>query len=238
MRLLSWMLGALVAVGVFAGALMLRDRARPYEARPEAERPALLLLTSLPIVFPERFALDSPRSPVLEALQARYRVAPISVADAASLGSHRLLLMVQPRAQPAEILVQLDSWVRNGGRVLLLADPALQWPSRRPLGDPLAPPLAFADTGLLGHWGLQLDAPGKLENTRSTVDGRSIRTAAPGTLSSTEANCRVGEGGFIALCDVGRGRAIVIADADFVDAKRFGSGNMQLLLAELATLER
>lgn len=237
MRLLLWMLGALIAVGAIAGAFLARDRTRPYEARPVAERPDLLLLTSLPIVFPERFALDSSASPVLEALQGRYRVNPISVADTASLGGHHLLLMVQPRAQPAEVLVQLDSWVRNGGHVLLLADPALQWPSDRPLGDALRPPFAFADTGLLGHWGLRLDAPARLENREVKADGWTLRAAAPGTLAATSSDCRVADGAFVARCAVGRGSVTVVADADFVDAERFGRANVRLLLAELGALE-
>ena len=67
--------------------------------------------------------------------------------------------MAHPLAQTAENLVALDAWVRGGGRVLLLADPMLEWPSKRPLGDPLRPPPMFMDTGLLAHWGLRLDAP-------------------------------------------------------------------------------
>ena len=54
--------------------------------------------------------------------------------------------MVQPQAQPAAVLVELDQWVRGGGHVLLLADPALEWPSERPFGDPLRPPLAYPET--------------------------------------------------------------------------------------------
>ena len=84
---------------------------------------------------------------------------PISVTDGAELAKGRLLLMAQPQAQTPENLVTLDSWVRAGGKALLLADPMLEWPSERPLGDPLRPPPMFADTGLLGHWGLRLDAP-------------------------------------------------------------------------------
>ena len=95
----------------------------------------------------------------LQALRARYKVVPISVTDGAELAKGRLLLMAQPLAQTAENLVILDDWVRSGGRVLLLADPMLEWPSQRPLGDPLRPPPMFADTGLLAHWGLRLDAP-------------------------------------------------------------------------------
>ena len=74
-----------------------------------------------------------------------------------ALKARRLLLMAHPRAQPAEVLVELDQWVRGGGQLLLLADPRLDWHSERPLGDRLRPPPAFADTGLLGHWGLRLE---------------------------------------------------------------------------------
>ena len=232
-----WLVAALLVVALLAAVFLNRQEAPTYGSRPEAERPELLLLTSLPIVFPERFALDSGGSPLLAALQGRYRLAPISVADMASLKGHRLLLMAQPRAQPPEVLVELDSWVRLGGRVLLLADPALQWPSDRPLGDPLRPPFAFADTGLLGHWGLRLDAPESLQGANVEADGRTIRTAAPGHLAATSANCRTGDRGIIARCAIGRGKAIVIADADFIDAKRFGDANLHLLLAELAALE-
>ena len=115
---------------------------------PAAQRPTLLLLTSLPLVFGEDFSLQDGGSPALKALETRYRVVPISVTDRRELAKGRLLLMAQPLAQPAEDLVALDQWVRRGGRVLLLADPMLEWPSERPLGDPLRPPPMFMDTGL------------------------------------------------------------------------------------------
>jgi hypothetical protein len=218
-------------------AFLSRERAPKYQDRQEAARPELLLLTSLPIVFPERFALDAAPPPTLEALKGRYQVRPISVADTASLEGHRLLLMAQPRAQPPEMLVELDSWVRGGGRVLVLADPALQWPSDRPLGDALRPPIAFADTGLLEHWGLRIAAPAKLGTQTMTAGGQDVRTLSPGTLHAIGANCRT-EGEFAARCAIGRGRVTVIADADFIDSHRFGEGNLQLLFAELAALEQ
>src|SRR6476646_2804364 len=102
--------------------------------------PTSLLLTSLPLVFSENFSLQDGGSPALEALETRYRVIPISVTDGAELAKGRLLLMAQPRAQTAENLVVLDQWVRLGGRVLILADPMLEWPSGLPLGDALRPP--------------------------------------------------------------------------------------------------
>jgi hypothetical protein len=65
-----------------------------------------------------------------------------------------LLLAAQPQALTAERLVALDKWVRDGGRLVLLADPLLRFDSSRPLGDRFRPPLRYPDTGLLAHWGL------------------------------------------------------------------------------------
>jgi hypothetical protein len=232
--------GALLVAAVTA-ALWYNARPDELAERPPGHRPELLLLTSLPIVFPDKFSLEGGASPALEALRRRYRVVPISVADRASLAGHRLLLMAQPQAQTAEILVELDQWVRGGGRVLLLADPALQWPSERPLGDPLRPPFAFSDTGLLGHWGLRLDAPISLGVKTVETGGRTIRTAAPGELTATAANCAVGEVRLIAHCRIGKGRATVIADADFLDVevvRGADTAKLGLLLSQLASLEK
>jgi hypothetical protein len=206
-------------------------------ARAEGERPQLLLLTSLPILFPEDMRLKSKSAPVLAALRARYAVVPVSIADRASLDGHRLLLMAQPQAQPAEVLVELDDWVRRGGHVLLLADPALEWPSRRPLASPLRPPLAYPDTGLLGHWGLRLDEPDALGPKTVRIGSDSVRAASPGTLVATGGSCSV-ESGLVAHCQIGRGEATVIADADFINAVNSQPANLTFLLRELDRLER
>jgi hypothetical protein len=201
-----------------------------------SSRPRLLLLTSLPIVFPEGFTLKGSKSPVLEKLEESFRVYPISIADRASLRGSKLLLMVQPQAQPAAVLVELDQWVRGGGHVLLLADPALEWPSERPFGDPLRPPLAYPDTGLLAHWGLRLYAPARLGPKSVKAGEGDIRTTAPGEMAATSADCTVEEGGFKAHCKIGRGEATVIADADFIDSERFGDSGLDLLAGELERL--
>ena len=237
---------ALVAAAVIAvlAAVVLLSLARRAPAvppeRPPAERPELMVLTTLPIVFPEQLTLDAPASPALEALQSRYRVVPISVSAGSELGGRKLLLMAQPQAQPAEALVDLDEWVRRGGRVLLLADPALEWPSERPLGDLLRPPLAFADTGLLGHWGLRLEPPGDGGPAARDVNGRVLRTGSAGTLVATGRNCATVANGLIARCRLGQGDATVIADADFLNSGSRGqaSAHYGLLLDELALLEQ
>jgi hypothetical protein len=215
-----------------------RNEAKPLPPRPPRQRPTLLLLTSLPIVFGEDFSLENNGSPALKALERRYRVVPISVSDSRELSRGRLLLMAHPPAQPAEDLVALDQWVRDGGRVLLLADPMLEWPSERPLGDPLRPPPMFMDTGLLKHWGLRLDAAGKRGPRSQRLGGYEVTTVSPGELFGA---CGIDRGRLVAHCRIGKGRATVVADADLLDPDRLGAGaahNLDGVLGELAGLER
>jgi hypothetical protein len=195
----------------------------------------LALLTSLPLVFGESFGLEDGGSAALARLEQRYNVQPIGVADAAGLSGQRLLLMAHPRAQPAEALVELDQWVRQGGRVLLLADPRLDWPSELPLGDRLRPQPAFADTGLLAHWGLELGGPDPADQVQAGNGRFDVKTSSPGRLESRQ--CKLSGDGFVARCRVGKGRATIIADADFLNVEDEGSENLNLLLDELARLE-
>ena len=204
--------------------------------RTPAERPRLLLLTSLPIVFGEDFSVQHNGSPALDALQRHYQVVPISTAAAPELAKGRLLLMAQPLGQAPQDLVALDDWVRSGGRVLILADPFLEWPSDRPLGDPQRPPPTFVDTGLLGHWGLRLDAPDQRGPKRLHLGGYSIEVVSPGVLSG---RCAISANRLSARCNIGKGRATVVADADLLDVADLSpdaSENLKGLLAELATL--
>jgi hypothetical protein len=223
-RKIWWIGAALLLAAGGAVALAVADGPDAPAAREASERPTLALLTSLPLTFGERFGLDG-GSPALTRLEQRYGVVPVPVADAASLKGQKLLLMAHPRAQPAEVLVELDQWVRGGGRVVLLADPLLSWESVRPLGDPLRPPPVFADTGLLAHWGVELSASGPGDIP--------VETASPGKLISKR--CELASGGFIARCSVGKGRATIIADADFLNG---GPKNLDFLIDELARLER
>ena len=234
---------ALLAAGLIAVAALayIADRkvTTPPPANAVTAKPTLMLLTTLPLVFAETFGLDGGGSPALVALAMRYRVMPIGIADASTLGKkRRLLLMAHPLAQPAEALVDLDRWVRGGGRLLLLADPMLEWPSERPLGDPLRPPPAFADTGLLAHWGLRLDAPDARGPKERSLGGLEILTVSPGSLVG---KCAISNDRLVAHCRIGKGQATIVADADFLDVDHLAgptANNLKALLAELAALER
>jgi hypothetical protein len=236
-RALIFAVIALVGAVIAAASFTSREPV-PLPPRAAAERPRLLLLTSLPLLFSEGFSLSGGGSAALTRLQTRYNVVPISVTEPRELAKGRLLLMAHPLAQPAEDLVALNDWVRRGGRVLLLADPMLEWPSKRPLGDPLRPPPMFMDTGLLSHWGLRLDAPEARRPAVRSLGGFHIVTVSPGALSGT---CSISNDGLVAHCRVGKGEATIVADADFLNSDRLGSRashNLDGLLAELASLER
>jgi hypothetical protein len=227
---------ALVLLGIaLTGVAALALNA--YRQRPStSEKTPLMVLTGLPIIFGEEFSLKGAGSPALKALESDFHVEPISTTDARELRGP-LLLMAQPPAQTSENLVALDAWVRRGGRVLLLADPLLEWPSSRPLGDPLRPPAMFVDTGLLGHWGLRLDAPEARGPAIRTLAGYRIATVSPGALYGS---CSISADRLVAECRVGKGWAVVVADADLLNVGVLGrdaKDNLPAVVKELAWLK-
>ena len=107
------------------------------------------------------------------------------------------------------------------------------------MGDVLRPPPAFADTGLLGHWGLRLEGSRDSGQVKRELNGFTILTSSPGRLSGK--SCDIGKDGFVARCTIGKGKVTVIADADLLrlfDGDGLGADNNEALIAELAALER
>ena len=194
----------------------------PASSEPQgSDKPRLALLTSLPLLFDEGFSLESSGSPALAALEQDFVVEPIAIADAASLEGHDLLLMAHAPAQTAEALVDLDGWVRDGGRVLLLADPRLAYRSSLPLGDNRRPLSEFPDTGLLAHWGVDLVGPIFDDPPAQSGEDVFFGSVGRGAFAVTKPECRLGDfhwqqPGFLAICDLGKGQARLMADADFL----------------------
>ena len=217
-----------------AAALMALAACRADTAPVPAIKPTLYVLTSLPLLFDEGFAIGPATGEAAVLLREHYTLKPIDLPSQLPPGA--TLLAAQPRALPAEELVVLDAWVRGGGRMLLLADPMLEWPSERPFGDRLRPPLAYADTGLLLHWGLRLDAPDKrgLHSFRNEM--ADVDTLSPGRIVKIGSDCKTDDVAISAFCRLGRGEATVIADADWlnVEAVRAAGGKTQ---GNLVTLE-
>ena len=99
------------------------------------------------------------------------------------------------------------------------------------------PPM-FADTGLLGHWGLRLDSPDAPGTAVRQLAGYRVVTVSPGALYG---GCSISPDRLVADCHLGKGEAIVVADADFIGTDKLGDGashNLDGLVAELARLEQ
>jgi len=231
-------IAALTAAAMALTACKADSPAPTAPPRETAARPTLMLLTTLPLMFGDSFGLEGNGSPALEALETRYTVRPVAVADAKTLTQGKLLLMAHPLAQPAEALVDLDAWVRGGGRLLLLADPVLDWHSELPLGDVRRPPPGFADTGLLKHWGLRLDAPDERGPMLRRLGSHEVLTASPGALTG---QCAITSDRMVARCRIGKGEVTVVADADFLNVEDLDGPtdhNLDAMMAELGGLER
>jgi hypothetical protein len=132
-------------------------------------------------------------------------------------------ILIQPRALSPDELVRLDSWVQAGGRLLLFADPALQWPSSLPLGDPGRPLFTSMLSPVLAHWGLELALP--MDATEELVELRfrdlHLAMVSPGIWqavrpSDTNGNCRIDADSRLAECRPGKGQVVLIADADML----------------------
>ncbi|HEY0028616.1 MAG TPA: hypothetical protein VGC35_12175 [Allosphingosinicella sp.] len=216
--LLAWPL-ARVAYQSLGGA--------PAPSRVAAIRPPVLLMTALPLVWGEGGGFDPTSRPatIYTALKREFTLKPIDALDAQSLGEAPTLLLIQPRWLAPKELVALDAWVRAGGRALVLTDPTLNWPSDLPLGDIRRPPPVGLLAPLLSHWGLALSAGPDGNLSLPFAGKRRLTLDTPGRFTVTGDTCKVMES-WLAECRLGKGRALLLADADLVrDELWFGSGS-------------
>lgn len=192
------------------------------------DRTPLLVMTGLPLFLGEGGPTAilnerDQRAGIVRALAARRSLMPVDVLDAEALGRGRTLLLIQPPVLSGAELVEVDAWVRAGGRVLIFADPALAWPSDLPVGDPRrAPPVTLLDP-LLTHWGLVLTADDADASVARSlpIGGRRVQVVAAGRWRATSPGCSVADQGLVARCTFGRGRAILVADADMLDDRQW-----------------
>lgn len=217
-----------VGVLLVLGLVFLLSAMRYLRPEQSASRPPLGLMTTLPLQWSEggieaAVATDAEPHPAYARLVERYDIKPID--DLAELDKQQfsLLLLAQPRAFSPQELVLLDRWVRNGGRLLVLADPALQWGSLYPLGDKRRPLFTSLLSPLFSHWGVELVLPitDKEPIALREVDGLTIRTQTPGEWQAkpggSGGRCEIATPKLLADCRVGKGRALLVADADLLD---------------------
>jgi ABC-type uncharacterized transport system len=202
----------------------------------EKEKPALAVITSLPLLWPEgdftgALANDSPALSVKQRLERNFEIIPIDNLDHLESRKLRVALLAQPRSfAPAE-LVALENWIKAGGRALILADPAVQWESSYPIGDSRRPLFTTMLSPLFAHWGIQLTFPmEQLDGQRDVnVQGRRLQLAAYGAWQlsgeSDVAECVISADQLLAECKIGNGRALLLADADLLSPDLWqGSG--------------
>lgn len=218
----------LVGLLLVLGLIFLLSALRYVRKEDPGPQAALGLMTSLPLQWSEGgieadLAPDAKPHPVYARLQQRYDVQPLDSFDILAEKKLPLLLLAQPRALAPAELVQLDNWVRGGGRLLVLADPALQWGSLYSLGDKRRPLFTSLLSPLFSHWGIELVLPMTDEQAMvlREVDGVTIRTQTPGEwlpkAGGDGATCVIADNKLVADCKVGKGRAILLADADLLD---------------------
>lgn len=202
----------LIGVGLLAlaGLLLWRGPAQPIA--PVAGRPALVVITALPLFWDEAGRADAP---IITLLRTRFAVQPVDDPRALAASGARALLLAQPRAMTAEQLVAIDAWVRAGGTALVLADPLLRWPSDLPAGDRRRAPSASLVDPLLRHWGAVPDRLEEGEVRRFLNDGQLVTLSGAQSFRIDRGRCSFAQD--IVRCQVGQGRAVLAGDADLID---------------------
>ena len=206
------------------------------------ERPRMTLMTALPLVWGEGDVADvvqgrSERSAILKAIDPTFDVRAIDTLSAKTLGRD-VAMIAQPRRLTPTELVAFDKWVRRGGRAIIFADPELVWPSRYPLGDNRrAPPVELLDP-LFTHWGVALGDSDRLARI-VPINDIPVKILASGTWTGP-ATCAtvVPE---VLDCSIGKGRVILVGDADLLDARsstEANADNTGWILQQLISLAR
>jgi hypothetical protein len=224
MRLLRSSLSATIG----AGLLGLATACHADEPMPEGKAlPELGLMGTIPIYwgeagdFGEVLAGGENAHWARARLEADYRLSPLDTLDEASLAGIDFLMLAQPRAlSPAEN-VALDAWVRGGGRLLLFADPMLTGESRFAIGDRRRPQDVILLSPILDHWGLALafDEDRAAGPALVRAADAMIPVNLPGSIgvAGGKADCAILVPEVLAECRIGRGRALVLADAALLD---------------------
>ncbi len=177
-------------------------------------------MTALPLIWGEGDASDilqnrSARSDTLVWLDRNFDINPVDIISMGALGRDVLVLAQPRRLVPGE-LVALDKWLRRGGQVMIFADPELLGSSRLAVGDNRrAPPVTLLDP-LFRHWGIAL---GDSDNRVRTmlIESSNVAMAGSGTWQFGS-NCSAITPEVID-CRIGKGRAMLIGDADMLDAR-------------------
>lgn len=197
--------------------------------------PPVDVLTSLPLFWPLGADMDdvmNGRTPLpwqqaamgpcyaaiaLDTLSPGPGVPPEDLVAGPLAGRERLAV-IQPRGLSPADNVALDAWVRAGGRLLLMLDPALTGEYDLPLGDPRRPVEIALIPPVVARWGMAIRFDETQAATVRTVrlGDAVLPLALAGQIAITDpaaADCTLLAEGAAARCRVGEGRVTLIADA-------------------------
>ncbi|MDP3905780.1 DUF4350 domain-containing protein [Novosphingobium sp.] len=227
MRRLFWPVAALIGLGAVIWA------AQPGQKPGQNPGPQVAtgLFTSLPILWNEAPDVAGQLNDAAPPHWARAELAargPITALDTLASGGSAAgplagltrLVLAQPRPLSPDENVALDNWVKGGGRLLLLADPALTQHSDFPITDPRRPQAVVLLSPILSRWGLDLtfdEAQPYGERVQPVMDVPVPYNLAGRWRVSGQAsggvNCRAWGDGLAVTCAVGKGRVVALADA-------------------------
>lgn len=186
------------------------------------------VMTSLPILWAEEPSIgamlsktEAPPHWARGVLEARGNLVPLDRIAKATMRGVDMAVLAQPRPLAPEEMAALDRWVRGGGHLLLFADPMLTAHSIFPVGDKRRPQAIAMVDPLLAHWGLELgfDDAAVEGDAVVQVAGLTLPVNLPGTLKSRGRYCTVDPSALMATCRIGRGRAVVVADAALLEGE-------------------
>jgi hypothetical protein len=231
------------------------DRAPTAPAAGEGATPRekLGLMTSLPLYWPleagveeiaaARVALPWQRA----ALEQVYQIEPLDslasipglTADAPAtdpLAGLTRLAVIQPRGLTPADNVALDQWVRSGGRLLLVLDPALTGEYDLPLGDPRRPADSALIPPVVARWGLavRFDETQNEAVVERTLGEAALPLALAGEVTIDDpaaAACTLLANGAAVRCTVGKGAVTLIADAALFEHRELAGEGDTLLRA-------
>lgn len=189
------------------------------------------LMTSLPIIWGESASMktilsgEASPAPIYAYWQRKYDIAAVDSFEELEASDTEIILLAQPPAMAPADIAAVDAWVRAGGKAIILTDPMLLWPTDLPLGDKRRPLASGLLSPLLKHWGLELQAPDEAGSggVELGFSGATISTAGIGTFKllpqpgADQEKCVLSTANVMANCRVGEGRAIILADADFLN---------------------
>lgn len=215
----GWLV-ALVAGMVLLGLGMMAQHGKSDRGKPVA------LFTSLPIVWPEQAGVRDMISSTQQVHWARdvieQRGKVVALDTLLGLSAYDRAIIAQPRPLAPEENVALDTWVRKGGRLLMFADPMLTGESAFPIGDRRRPQDVVLLSPILARWGLELRFDDEQVAGAREDAGDGLLVNLPGHFAAIpgghDARCDLGEGALVARCSIGKGRAVIVADAALLEA--------------------